>query len=80
MRYKQKKAKNILTNFNSKTTYFNGLRKIHKSEVIKIGIKTQRSEYIEITNPSNLTFRPIVAGSTCPIQKINWYSTTTIPT
>ena len=54
-----KKEKEYLTKFDSKTSNFYGLPKIHKSTIIKKAIKTQNAEYIEIIDPRDLTFRPI---------------------
>ena len=33
--------------------------------------ETQKSEYIEIPNSSDLKFRPIVAGSSSPINRLS---------
>lgn len=63
-----KKEKDFLINFIPKTSNFYGLPKIHKSREIKAAIETQKSEYISIPNPSDLTFRPIVAGPACLTQ------------
>ena len=55
--------------FNLFTSNFQGLPKIHKSEKIKIAVVTQKSEYIEIPGPSDLKFRPIAPGPSCPINR-----------
>ena len=60
-----KSEKDFLTNYVSITSNFYGLPKIHKSKQIKNDIETQKSECIEISNPSDLKFRPIVAGLLC---------------
>ena len=60
-----KKEKDFLTNHISKTSNFYGLLKIHRSKQIENAIETRKSEYIEIPNPSDLKFRPIVAGPSC---------------
>ena len=54
-----------------RTSNFYGLSKIHKSKEIKIAVKTQKSEYEEIPNPSDLKFRPIVAGPSCSINRLS---------
>ena len=53
------------------TSNFYGLPKINKSKQIKNAGETQKSEYIEIPNPSDLKFTPIVAGPSCPTSKIS---------
>ena len=60
-----------MTNFNCKTSNFYGLPKVHKSKEIKDAIKTQNTEYIEIINPRDLKFRPIVAGPANPTHRIS---------
>ena len=66
-----KKEKDFLTKFNCKTSNFYGLPKIHKSKEIKNAIKTQNKEYIEIANPRDLKFRPIIAGPANPTHRIS---------
>ena len=66
-----KKEKDFLTNYISKTSNFNGLPKIHKSKQIKTAVETQKSENIEIPNPSVLKFRSIVAGSSSPTSRFS---------
>ena len=66
-----KKETDFLTDFDPKTSNFYGLPKIHKSEEIKNAIETQRSEYIEILNPKDLKFRPIIAGPVCPTHRLS---------
>ena len=61
----------FITKFQSKTSNFYGLPKIHKSIEIQNKIITQNSEYIQILNPSDLKFRPIVAGPSCPTHRIS---------
>ena len=62
-----KKEKEFLTNHISKTSNFYGLPKIHKSKQIKNAVEIQK--YTEILNPSDLKFRPIVAGPSCPTSR-----------
>ena len=74
-----KKYKNILThketkficNFEYKTSLFYGLPKVHKSEDIKQAIELQNSELISIECPSDLKFRPIVAGTQSPTHRLS---------
>ena len=66
-----KKEKVFLTNYISINCNFYGLPKIHKSKKIKNAVETQKSEYIEIPNPSNLKCRPIVAGTSCPTSRLS---------
>lgn len=67
----KRKEKDFLTNFIIKTNNLYGLPKIHKSEQIKYAISTQNSEYIQIHNPDDLKFRPIVAGPACPTSRLS---------
>ena len=66
-----KNEKKYLTEFDHKTSNFYGLPKIHKSTLIKEAINTQKSEYIEIKSPTDLKFRPIVAGTSSPTQHLS---------
>ena len=50
---------------------FYGPPKIHKSKQIKNAIETQKSKCIEIPNPSDLKFRPIIAGPSGPTSRLN---------
>jgi hypothetical protein len=63
------KERDYLVKFDVKSSQFYGLPKIHKSEVIKTAIKQQNSICVKITNPSDLKFRPIVAGPACPTHR-----------
>jgi hypothetical protein len=51
-----------ITNFTFTESYFYGLPKVHKSEVISNAILVQHTECIKILNPDDLKFRPIVGG------------------
>ena len=66
-----KKEQDYLIDFNSKTSNFYGLPKVHKSEEIKKAIEIQKAEYIELHNPEDLKFRPIIAGPACPTHRIS---------
>ena len=65
------KEEDFVTNFDYKESCFYGLPKIHKSNVIKEAIQKQNSQYIICENPSDLTFRPIVAGPVAPTQRLS---------
>ncbi len=65
------KERNYLTTFDYRTSQFYGLPKIHKSQLIIKAIEEQNCEYIEISNPADLQFRPIVAGPTCPTHRLS---------
>ena len=54
MKHWLNKRKGLQTNYITKWSNFYGLPKIHKSEEIKIAVATQKSEYMEIPNPSDL--------------------------
>ena len=58
-------------NYTPKTSNFYGLLKIHISDEMKITVETQKSEYVEIPNPSDFKVRPIVAGSSRPTDLTN---------
>ena len=49
----------------------NEVNDTHKSGKIKITGETQILEYVEILNPSDLKFRPIVEGSSCPTKRFS---------
>ena len=57
-----KMEKFYLTNISFSTTNFYGLRKAHKSKQINEAIQQQKNEYTEISEPDDLTVRPIVGG------------------
>ena len=57
-----------LTIFKHNTSYFYGLPKIHKSNLISEAIKLQNAEYIQMFQPSDLKFRPIIGGPNNPTQ------------
>ena len=62
MRHWLKKEKDFLIKFTPQMINFYRLPKLHKTQEIRIAVKTHKSEYIEIPNFSNLKFRSIVAG------------------
>ena len=61
-----KNEKEYLTSFSYTASNFYGLPKIHKSKLLQNAIKEQQEEYVQITEPSDLKLRPIVAGPICP--------------
>ena len=62
---------NYLLDFDCKTSTFYGLPKIHKSKLIKEKCLQSSSTYIEILDPEDLTFRPIVAGPCCETHRLS---------
>lgn len=65
------KEKDFLTNFEHRSSQLYGLPKIHKSAEIKQAIETQNQNYINILRPTDLKFRPIVAGPCCPTHRLS---------
>jgi hypothetical protein len=66
-----KKEKDYLQDFESKTSNFYGLPKVHKSQEIIQAIKSQQKSYLRIIRPTDLKFRPIVAGPSCPTHRLS---------
>ena len=66
-----KKEIDYLTNFEYKTSQFYGLPKIHKSKLIQKAIEEQNSSCVNIQDPEDLKFRPIVAGPICPTSRLS---------
>ena len=60
-----------ITKFDFKASQFYGLPKIHKSQDIINKIHEDKSYYIHIVDPADLTFRPIVAGPACPTHRLS---------
>ena len=54
-----------------KTSTFYGLPKIHKSQIITSSCSESNSQYIEISDPIDLTLRPIVAGPYCETSRLS---------
>ena len=62
----------FLLNFDCKTSTSYGLPKIHKSKPIENTCRENENvEYIEVKNPQDLTFRPIVAGPNCETSHLS---------
>jgi len=66
-----KQENDFLVKFEWKTSLFYGLPKIHKSKIIQDAIKHSNSEYIELMDPDDLNFRPIVAGTNCETSRLS---------
>lgn len=67
------KEKDYLVNFIHKTSFFYGLPKIHKSTIIGKAIEEQNDTYIEVENPTDLKFRPIVGGPNSATQRLSHF-------
>lgn len=66
-----KNEKDYLINYETKTSNFYGLPKIHKSKEIQEKIKTACSSYVKIPKPEDLKLRPIIAGPSSPTQRLS---------
>jgi hypothetical protein len=62
-----------ITNFTFSESYFYGLPRVHKSEVISNAILEQHTECIKTLNPYDLKFRPIVGGPNCDTQRLSHF-------
>ena len=60
-----------LLDFECKQSMFYGLPKIHKSEMIRNECNKTNSEYLELLDPEDLRFRPIVAGPACETHRLS---------
>ncbi|XP_045209259.2 uncharacterized protein LOC123561103 [Mercenaria mercenaria] len=60
-----------LQNFEVKTSNFYGLPKVHKSKHISELCKKATTEYVEVTNVTDLKLRPIVAGPACQTHRLS---------
>lgn len=67
------KEKDYLVNFVHKTSFFYGLPKIHKSGIIGKAIEEQNDIYVEVENPTDLKFRPIVGGPNSATQRLSHF-------
>jgi hypothetical protein len=66
-----KKEGEYITKFNYMTSNFYGLPKVHKSDKIKFESGKQNVEIVNIFEPEDLKFRPIVAGHSCPTSRLS---------
>ena len=60
-----------MLNFEFKLSSFYGVPKIHKSKLILEKCQETYSPYLELKDPSDLKFRPIVAGPVCETRKLS---------
>ena len=63
--------RNYLLDFECKSSMFYGLPKIHKSKLINKECTQIDGEYLELLDPEDLTFRPIVAGPACETHRLS---------
>ena len=63
---------NYLLDFECKSSMFYGLPKIHKSKLINNECTKIDGEYLELLDPEDLTFRPIVAGPACETHRLSY--------
>lgn len=66
-----KEEQKFISDFDMKTSNIYGLPKIHKSKQIIDAINTQNSAYIHTKDVTDLKFRPIIAGPTCPTSHLS---------
>ena len=59
-----------LANFKIKCSNLYRLPNVQYGKQIKKAIKKCNSEYVDITSPSDLTFRLVVASPACPISRL----------
>ncbi|MCG8094140.1 MAG: hypothetical protein JAZ17_11035 [Candidatus Thiodiazotropha endolucinida] len=62
---------NYLLEFEWKSSSFYGLPKIHKSKLIKEQCQKTTTNVLELKDPSDLKFRPIVAGPVCETHRLS---------
>ena len=60
------------------TSNFYGLPKIHKSKVINAAIHSQNTQVVEVPEPNDLKFRPLVGGPNCPTRRLSYFLDTLI--
>ena len=65
------KERDYLLNFESKTSNFYGLPKIHKRKDINDACSIYDKNYVELKAPESLSFRPIVTGPTCETHRLS---------
>ena len=66
-----KKEVKYLTNFDYKTSQLYGLPKVHKSMKINEEIQKTKTEYISVLRPTDMSFRPIIAGPVCVTSRLS---------
>ena len=65
------KEQQFITDFDWKTSNFYVLPKIHKSKEIIGKISSSNQEFVEMSPPTDLKGRPIVAGPVSPTQRLS---------
>lgn len=65
------KEKDFLVKFENHNSQFYGLPKVHKSQQIIEAIERQNQDYVQVLCPTDLKFRPIVAGPSCPTHRLS---------
>lgn len=65
------KETDFLVNFEIKNSNLYGLPKIHKSQEILEAVSRQQNSYVKALRPSDLKFRPIVAGPSCATNRLS---------
>jgi hypothetical protein len=68
-----KEGIDYITNFTFTESYVYGLSKVHESEVISNAVLEKHTECINILNPNDLKFRPIVGGPNCVTQRLSHF-------
>ena len=72
------KEQQFITDFDWKTSNFYVLPKIHKSKEIIGKISSSNQEFVEMSPPTDLKGRPIVAGPVSPTQRLSEFIDTLI--
>ena len=72
------KEQQFITDFNVKTSNSYVLPKIHKSKEIIGKISSSNQEFVEMSPPTDLKGRPIVAGPVSPTQRLSEFIDTLI--
>ena len=58
-----------ISEFEYKSSNIYGMSKIYKCKTILSEIKQENKEYIKMDAPTDLKFRPIIAGPICPTSR-----------
>ena len=66
------KERDYLLNFESKTSNFYGLPKIHKCKDINDACSISDKNYVELKGTESLSFRSIVAGPKCETHRLSY--------
>ncbi len=65
------KEADYLINFESKTSNIYGLPKVHKSPTVMNTVKDKNELCVWTPRPTDLPFRPIIAGPACPTHRLS---------